>query len=451
MKAYVIEQAGGPEVLRLRDIASPEPNANEVRIRVRAFGLNRAELYRRAGKMGPITGPVVPGIEAVGEVLLDPSGRFRVGQRVATAMGGLQFSRNGSYAEEVTVLRSNVLALPDTYLSWEELAALPQAYLTIWGALDRSLAIQPGQTLLVRGATSSVGLAALTYAKARGLRVLASTRSAENTERLRQLGADLVFVDNGELSASILAALPEGVDAALEVVGAPTLRDSVRSLRPFGSVCVIGLLGGPPSLERFQLMQDLPGAARLSFFPSDLLGGAYLDLGDSPLGWVVQELASGRLPSLLSATFDFDDLPAPTASWRPIAPSASSWSASRGEPTMLHIPLARLALPFLCTTLSPFAAHAAAADPTIEAAVTRQLERYEEALNASDVDAVMRLYARDPVFMPQHSLPRWAARRYARPTGRCSRRSAWTSTSASTRSARWARTGPSPGPAPTVR
>ncbi|HCF2341727.1 TPA: alcohol dehydrogenase, partial [Pseudomonas aeruginosa] len=168
MKAYVIEQAGGPEVLRLRDIASPEPNANEVRIRVRAFGLNRAELYRRAGKMGPITGPVVPGIEAVGEVLLDPSGRFRVGQRVATAMGGLQFSRNGSYAEEVTVLRSNVLALPDTYLSWEELAALPQAYLTIWGALDRSLAIQPGQTLLVRGATSSVGLAALTYAKARG-------------------------------------------------------------------------------------------------------------------------------------------------------------------------------------------------------------------------------------------------------------------------------------------
>ncbi|WP_162950034.1 alcohol dehydrogenase catalytic domain-containing protein, partial [Pseudomonas aeruginosa] len=90
----------------------------EVRIRVRAFGLNRAELYRRAGKMGPIAGPVVPGIEAVGEVLQDPAGQFRVGQRVATAMGGMQFSRNGSYAEEVTVLRSNVVALPDSELSW---------------------------------------------------------------------------------------------------------------------------------------------------------------------------------------------------------------------------------------------------------------------------------------------------------------------------------------------
>ncbi|MBN0162039.1 zinc-binding dehydrogenase, partial [Pseudomonas aeruginosa] len=95
---------------------------------------------------------------------------------------------------------------------------------TVWGALDRSLAIQPGQTLLVRGDTSSVGLAALTYTKARGLRVLASTRSAEHTARLRQLGADQVFIDDGELCASILAAAPEGVDAALEVVGAPTLR-----------------------------------------------------------------------------------------------------------------------------------------------------------------------------------------------------------------------------------
>ncbi|MED8006049.1 alcohol dehydrogenase, partial [Pseudomonas aeruginosa] len=82
----------------------------------------------------------------MGEVLQDPAGQFGVGQRVGTAMGGMQFSRNGSYAEEVTVLRSNVVALPDSELSWEELAALPQAYLTVWGALDRNLAMQPGET-----------------------------------------------------------------------------------------------------------------------------------------------------------------------------------------------------------------------------------------------------------------------------------------------------------------
>jgi NADPH:quinone reductase-like Zn-dependent oxidoreductase len=150
MKAYVIQNAGGPDVLQLRDIASPEPGPDEVQIRVRAFGLNRAETYRRAGKMGPISGQVVPGIEAVGEVIRDPAGVFRTGQRVATAMGGLQFSRNGSYAEQVTVLRSNVIDLDGTTLSWEELAALPEAFLTVWGALDKGMSIEQGQTLLVR-------------------------------------------------------------------------------------------------------------------------------------------------------------------------------------------------------------------------------------------------------------------------------------------------------------
>src|SRR6266702_4284515 len=91
MKAYVIERPGGPEALQLRDIPSPEPGADEVKLRIRAFGLNRAEAYFRAGNMGPITAPRVPGIEAVGEVISDPSGRFRTGQRVATVVGGMQF------------------------------------------------------------------------------------------------------------------------------------------------------------------------------------------------------------------------------------------------------------------------------------------------------------------------------------------------------------------------
>ena len=132
MKAYVVEQAGGPEVLKMKDIASPAPKPHEVKIRVKAFGLNRAEVYRRAGKMGPISGQVVPGIEAVGEVIEDPAGVLRMGQRVATAMGGLQFARNGSYAEQVTVSRSNVVDLKGVTLAWDELAALPESYLTVW-------------------------------------------------------------------------------------------------------------------------------------------------------------------------------------------------------------------------------------------------------------------------------------------------------------------------------
>lgn len=308
MKAYVIETAGGSDVLQIRDIATVEPGVDEVQIRVRAFGLNRAEVYRRSGKMGPITGQVVPGIEAVGEVIHDPAGIFRTGERVATAMGGLQFTRNGSYAEQVTVLRSNVVSLDSSTLSWEDLAALPEAYLTIWGALDKSLGIQPGQTLLVRGATSSVGLAAVTYAKARGLKVIATTRSPANAERLRAMGADDVVLDSGDIAEAVHDIVPGGVDAALEVVGAATLRDTVKAVRPFGGVSVIGLLGGAPVLESFHLMQDLPGAVRLNFFPSGLLGTPAMPLSESPLAWIAQQVAEGNIPSLRTQTFDFEDV-----------------------------------------------------------------------------------------------------------------------------------------------
>ena len=308
MKAYVIEQAGGPEVLHLRDVPSPQPAADEVLISVRAFGLNRAELYLRAGKMGAITTPRVPGIEAVGEVILDPAGVFHTGQRVATAMGGMQFSRGGSYAEQVAVLRSNVIPLDDATLSWAELAALPEAYLTVWGALVKSLSVASGQTLLVRGATSSVGLAAITYGKALGLKVIATTRSRANFARLREVGADEIVVDHGKVAEQVRSLFPDGVDAALEVVGAATVTDTIKTLKPFGAVSVIGLLGGPPVLDQFHLMQDLPAATRLSFFPSGLLGTSALPMSDTPLPWLAREIAAHRIPSLRTETFDFDDV-----------------------------------------------------------------------------------------------------------------------------------------------
>lgn len=308
MKAYVIEQAGGPEVLQLRDIGAPEGNNDEVLVRVRAFGLNRAEIYRRQGKMGPIDSPVVPGIEAVGEVIRDPSGTFRTGQRVATAMGGLQFSRPGSYAEQVSAPAQNLISLDGIDLTWDELAALPESYLTAWGALDHSLQIQRGQTLLVRGATSAVGMASVAYAKARGLNVIATTRTVSNEARLNEAGADEVIIDTGEIADLVRRSAPGGVDAVLEVVGAATLRDSVKALRPFGGASVIGLLGGAPVLESFHLMQDLPGAVHLNFFPSGLLGTAALPLSESPLRWIAQEIAAGRIPSLRTRTFDFDDV-----------------------------------------------------------------------------------------------------------------------------------------------
>lgn len=220
----------------------------------------------------------------------------------------MQFSRNGSYAEHVTVLRNNVVSLDGTSLSWEELATLPEAYLTVWGALDKSLAIQKGQTLLIRGGTSSVGLAAVTYAKARGLTVIATTRNAANSQRLYEMGADAVLVDSGDIAQRVREIAPQGVDAALEVVGAATLRDTIKTLRPFGAVSVIGLLGGAPILEQFHLMQDLPAGVRLNFFPSGLFGTPALPLTDTPLPWLAKEIAAKRMPSIHTQTFAFDEV-----------------------------------------------------------------------------------------------------------------------------------------------
>lgn len=308
VKSYVISRIGGPEVLELRDVPSLAPKSDEVRIRVRAFGINRGETYLRAGKMGPIEAGRVPGIEAVGEVLEDPSGKFRTGERVATAMGGLQFTRPGSYAEEVTVLARNVVSLDGTTSSWEELAAMPEAYLTVWGALHKSLAIEAGQTLLVRGATSSVGLAAVTYAKASGVRVLATTRSESNADLLHRAGADMVIVDDGAIAEQILRVQPTGIDAALEIVGAATLRDSAKALRPFGAITVIGMLAGPPVFDQFNLMSDLPPAVRLNMFPSQLFGTEALPLTDSPLKSLALDMEAKLIPSHLAKTFEFDEV-----------------------------------------------------------------------------------------------------------------------------------------------
>ncbi|WP_321960855.1 zinc-binding dehydrogenase [Paraburkholderia sp. J7] len=307
MKAYVIEQPGGPEVLKMREIAPAAPGVDEVRIRVCAFGINRAEADLRAGRLGPIAGSVVPGIEAVGVVAEDPSKTFRVGERVATAMGGLQVSRNGSYAEEVTVLRRNVVALGSTILPWEELATLPLAYLTAWGALAASLEAKAGQTLLVRGGTSAVGLAAIAYANAFGLNVLATTRSATHVERLYHAGAHEVLIDSGEVAAAVARECLH-VDAALEIVSAANVCDTAKMVRPFGGVTVVGTLAGPPLLAPFDIARDLPPAVRLSFFTSDLLGTKALPLDYAPLRFIASGIASRSIASLHAYTFEFDEI-----------------------------------------------------------------------------------------------------------------------------------------------
>lgn len=307
MRAIIANAPGGPEVLELVEIEAPTAGEGEVEVRVLAFGINKAEGYYRSGNYGTFVPGQALGIEAVGQVLRDPSGRFKVGQRVATAMGGMMFSRHGGYAEQIAVKATNVVAI-DADLPAERLAALPEAYLTVWGALDKNLEIEAGQSLLVRGATSSVGLAAVAYAKARGLTVIGTTRSEDRQALVLDAGADHVVIDDGAVHTRVRELVPDGVNAALEVVGASTVKDTLKTVRPWGQVAVVGLLGGVPVIESFNLMADLPNTVRLSFFSSGMLGSPALPLDSSPLNWVAAQVARGTIADTLAHTFPVEQI-----------------------------------------------------------------------------------------------------------------------------------------------
>jgi len=309
MKAVIAKHPGGPEVLQLVDIDEPVTKTGEVKIKVKAFGLNKAESYYRSGNMGNFTPDQALGLEAVGEVVEDLSGQFNIGQKVATAMGGMMFARHGGYAEYITVNATNVMVL-NSALSYEELAALPVAYLTTWGVLDKNLKIGKGESLLIRGATSSVGLAAVSYAKFRNLNVIATTRNPKSVDKLKALGADHVVIDDGNIHEKVRKIFPSGVDNALEIVGAVTVKDTLKAVSAWGEVAVIGLLGGLPVIESFNLMGDLPNTVKLSFFGAGILDTPELLLKDSPLNEIAKAILYGDLPSGIGKQFSIENIQA---------------------------------------------------------------------------------------------------------------------------------------------
>jgi NADPH:quinone reductase len=280
VKAIVITAPGGPEVLAARDLPDPVPADGEILIRVRAFGLNHADAYMRSGAWGKVA--QVPGIECAGTVAADPGGQLAVGTPVVAILGGMGRTRNGSYAELVTVPASNVIPVR-TSLAWTSLVAIPEVYATAWSALFGIMDLRPGQTVLVRGATSALGQAAVNIAAGAGLTVLASTRRVDRADLLGKLGAATVLTDGGRLADEV-AGRGLAVDGVLDVVGNAVLRDSLRVVRTRGRVCQVGFLGGLTPVDGFDPIADLPSGVQLSFFGSAfVLGTADFPLAAVPL------------------------------------------------------------------------------------------------------------------------------------------------------------------------
>lgn len=302
MKAVVIHEAGGPEALKIERRPIPTPNPGEVLIRVKAFGLNRSELFTRQGLSPSVKFPRVLGIEAVGIVELAPGSELEKGEIVATAMGGMGRQFDGSYAEYTCVPATQVQTLK-TSLPWDVLGALPEMLQTAWGSLFKSLRLEAGDRLLIRGGTTSVGLAAAAIAKAHGASVAATTRKPDREKLLRSSGVAQVFIDTGSLSEQVRVVSPGGVDKVLELVGTGTLLDSLRCAKQRGIVCLTGMVGNKWSFDNFSPMDAIPTAVCLTTYD----GGAE-DFVRTPLEELSEQVSSGTLHVQIGKVFTLDEI-----------------------------------------------------------------------------------------------------------------------------------------------
>ncbi|MGK9286602.1 zinc-binding dehydrogenase [Sinorhizobium meliloti] len=291
MQAIKLFEPGNIDKLVLTDLPIPQPALGWVRIRVKAFGVNETEVTSRKGLSSPdFTMPRVLGIECVGiidEVADDVS--LERGQKVATMMGGMGRSFDGSYAEYVVVPARQVIPF-ETNLPWDVVGALPEMFQTAYGSLTKGLDLKPGQILLIRGGTSTVGLSAATMAKEMGGTVVSTTRRPDRMELLRQFGVDHPIVDNGQVATEVRALFPVGVDAALELVGGSTLQDTLRATRTKGTVCFTGALSDDWTIPDFSPLGFIPFGTRLTSY-----GGNANDLPADAFDRQLKAISDGRL------------------------------------------------------------------------------------------------------------------------------------------------------------
>ncbi|WP_246797178.1 zinc-binding alcohol dehydrogenase family protein [Burkholderia perseverans] len=302
MRAVVLRTTGGPEVLKIESRLVPQPQPGQVLIRVKAFGLNRSEMFIRRGEHFRPALPRVLGIEAVGVVEAAPGGEFVPGTVVATAMGGMGGQFDGSYADFTLVPARQVLAIKAT-LPWEVLGAIPEMLHTAWGSLFQALRLETGERLLIRGGTTSVGLAAAAIAKRHGAFVAATTRRPDRENLLRSNGADQVFIDDGHVANQIGEVDKNGFDKVLELVGATALKDSLKCARPRGIVCMTGFVDNEPAFKDFMPMDAIPHTVCLTDFRTTVA-----KFVDAPIDEMADQIARGELHVPVGRTFRLDEI-----------------------------------------------------------------------------------------------------------------------------------------------
>lgn len=299
MRAIRISGPVDLDGLTVSDVPTPEVRPGWVRIRVRAFGVNESEVTSRQGGSGPdFSFPRVLGIEAVG--VIDAIGEgvdLTPGQKVATMMGGLGRDIDGSYVEYTLVDAANVVPF-DTDLGWDVVGALPEMLQTAHGSITTGLGLKSGQTVLIHGGTSTVGLTAIAIAHHLGATVIATTRNPASAELLTRVGADHALTDDDTLADAIRAIAPDGIDAALEFVGATALPDTLALVRPGGTACFVGALSGAWTIPDFDPFA-IPTGVRLTSY-----AGEAHDLPADALDQYLRAIEAGTLNVVIAGVFN---------------------------------------------------------------------------------------------------------------------------------------------------
>ncbi|RMY61368.1 hypothetical protein D0865_01035 [Hortaea werneckii] len=319
MLAAVIHSPGGPKQLKLEHRPVPSASPGWILIRIKAIGLNRSELFTRQGH-SPVTFPRILGIEATGIVEAAPGGEFAAGDVIVTALGGMGREFDGSYAEFCCV-RAERCQRVVCSLPWEVLGACGEMLQTAYGGLFDALRMKAGETLLVRGGTTSVGLAAAAIAKRHGIFVVSTTRKVEREKLLIENGADLVVVDDGEIAEQVREKTGGGgVNKVLELIGTTTLLDSLRCAKKHGIVCMVGMVGdskssrflhGSDSISTLGCCIMTSPFEPMAAIPSSVCLTIYADpdgFMTTPLQALVEEIEAGKLKVTVGKTFKLEDI-----------------------------------------------------------------------------------------------------------------------------------------------
>ena len=302
MRCIEISEPGGPEVLKLVTRPVPRPVGNEVLIRIHAAGVNRPEVLQRRGLYPPPEGASdIPGLEAAGEIAAigDEVSGWSVGEEVCALLTG------GGYGEYALADAGSCLPVPEG-LSMEQAASLPETCFTVWANIIDDAALQNGETLLVHGGTSGIGVTAITMAKALGAKVIATASSAEKCAAIEDLGADEAFNYKDDAWEEEIVKRG-GADVVLDMTGGDFVPRNLACLNPGGRhVSIAFLRGAEATINIFLIMQKRLRLSGSTMKSRPFAEKARLAAGLRKTIWPL--LGDGRMAPVLDQTFSLEDV-----------------------------------------------------------------------------------------------------------------------------------------------